>query len=719
MRMSFRNAKLIASFKDTKISRPMKLLLSIVVLTLVSPILQAKVGALSFTQAQGETTIEIVNTLSRKHYKKLKVDDKLSSRLLDGYFDTLDPLKAYFTKEDITKLERLRYSFDDALLKGDLTPAFSVFNVFRERITDRLEENILLLSSDFTFDFALDESLHVSKEGRSWQNSKAGADDYWRKRMKDSLLRLVISGKDIDAARVLLSKRYTSQFERLSQQDGDDAVQVFVNVLTGLYDPHTSYLAPRILENFNIAMSLSLEGIGAVLQREDEYTKIVRIVPGGPADKQGALGADDKIIGVAQDDKPMVDVIGWRLDDVVALIRGKKDSQVRLEVISSATANGDKTSIISITRDKVKLEEQAAKSKVLTITHDGKPFRAGVITVPAFYMDFEAYRKRDPNFKSTSRDVMRLITALRQDERVDGIVLDLRNNGGGSLYEATALTDLFIDPGPVVQIRHANQRISREQKARQRPFYDGPLLVLINRLSASASEIFAGAIQDYGRGIVVGNTSFGKGSVQVLAPLKQGRLKLTESKFYRVSGQSTQHRGVIPDIIFPSYFDSKEIGESSQDNALPWDSIRKVDHRFYQNISPWLPALEEKHHQRTRVDPDWLFMLDEITLISEQRAIKNFSLNQTTRENLKTEREEKWLEIENQRRVAQKQIAFESVEAAENFHKQQKEDESAPDPVLNAASHLLLDYANMTASSKNARLAEQSHRAGERKEGGS
>jgi carboxyl-terminal processing protease len=676
----------------------MKLLSFAITITLflLASTAYGKTEPLVFTKEHSQTAMEIIDTLSSKHYKKQTIDDNFSSRLLDSYFDALDPLKVYFLQSDVAQFEATRYSFDEALANGDLAQGFAIFNLFRERIAERLESNIALLESDFSFDFSLEETINLDRDSRSWMANEAETDNYWRKRMKDSLLRLVLSGKEPDAARELLRKRYANQLKQLARQDADDAVQGFINVLAGIYDPHTSYLAPRTLENFNISMSLSLEGIGAVLQMEDEFTKIVRIVPGGPADKQGSLAAEDKIIGVAQDDDAMVDVIGWRLDDVVDLIRGKKDSRVRLEVIPG-TSDGDKTTIVAIIRDKVKLEEQAAKSEVIELKQGDKNFRAGVITVPAFYMDFEAYRQRDPNFKSTSRDVMKLIIDLKK-EGVDGIILDLRNNGGGSLYEATSLTDLFIHPGPVVQIRHADQHVSREQRARQRPFYDGPLIVLINRLSASASEIFAGAIQDYGRGLVAGTTSFGKGTVQVLAPLKQGRLKLTESKFYRVSGQSTQHRGVVPDIDFPSYFDLEEVGESSQDNALPWDSIREVRHRMYEDFDPLLSVLKTQHRQRVETDPDWQFMLDEIALINEQRALQTFTLNKASREQLKQQREEKWLAIENIRRQKRDEPVFESTDAVEAFRKQQKEDEKTPDPILQETAHLLADYTHAAAS---------------------
>ena len=684
----------------------MKLLSFTITLFLLATTAYAKTEPLVFTQQHSQSAREIIDTLGSKHYKKQVIDDDFSSRLLDSYFDALDPVKVYFLKSDVMQFEANRHTFDEDLEVGDLTRGFAIFNRFRERISDRLESNVKLLESDFRFDFSLEEIINHDRDTRTWMTSQAEADDYWRKRMKDSLLRLVLSGKEPDAARELLRKRYANQLKQLARQDADDAVQGFVNVLAGIYDPHTSYLAPRTLENFNISMSLSLEGIGAVLQLEDEFTKIVRIVPGGPADKQGTLAAEDKIIGVAQDDAAMVDIIGWRLDDVVDLIRGKKNSLVRLEVIPGTSKVGDKTKIVTITRDKVKLEEQAAKSKVIELGQDDEKFRAGVITVPAFYMDFEAYRQRDPNFKSTSRDVMKLIADLKE-QSVDGIILDLRNNGGGSLYEATALTDLFIHPGPVVQIRHADQRVSREQRARQRPFYDGPLIVLINRLSASASEIFAGAIQDYGRGLVAGTTSFGKGTVQVLAPLEQGRLKLTESKFYRVSGQSTQHRGVVPDITFPSYFNLEEVGESSQDNALPWDSIREVRHRMYEDFNPLLSVLKTQHQQRIETDPDWQFMLDEIALIREQSTLQTVSLNKTRREQLKEQREEKWLSIENKRRLKRHESVFETTDAVEAFRKQQKEDEKTPDPILQETAHLLADYTRAAAASLEVRLVKE------------
>lgn len=661
----------------------------------------AALAPLTFTNSQSQTVGEIIGKLSKHHYRKLNIDDELSTKLLKNFLENLDSSKSYFLASDIAEFAELDKTLDDSLLAEDLTSAFTIFNRFRIRMEQRLNANIKLLESDFEFDFETEESLLLDNDQRHWPSSEAAAHDYWRKRMKDALLRLTLSGKATHEARALLIKRYTTQLKQLTQQDNEDAFQFFVNALTELYDPHTDYLSPRTLENFNIAMSLSLEGIGAVLQAEDEFTKVVRIVPGGPADKEASLRAGDKIISVAQGVEELTDVIGWRLDDVVELIRGKKDTLVRLEVLSGVGEANDKSKVITIVRDRVKLEEQAAKSEIIEIPSGADIYRVGVIKIPAFYMDFEAYRNRDPDFKSTTRDVQQLLIELEKAD-VQGIVLDLRNNGGGSLLEATALTDLFVDPGPVVQIRHANHRISRNQRSRRGPFYRGPLVVLINRLSASASEIFAGAIQDYGRGLVLGSTSFGKGTVQVMAPLKQGQLKFTESKFYRVSGDSTQHRGVIPDISFPSYYDLNDIGESNQAHALPWDRIHGVKHSTHNNFEQLLAELRQRHVTRVSSDPGWSFMLDEISQLEKQRSITQISLKKATREAMQKERELTLLSIENKRRQALGKSVFNSFEqwqqATEDEQDKARENPVSTDldPILREAGNLLIDYVDLS-----------------------
>ncbi|MCP3675960.1 MAG: tail-specific protease, partial [Gammaproteobacteria bacterium] len=387
--------------------------------------------------------------------------------------------------------------------------------------------------------------------------------------------------------------------------------------------------------NFDIDMKLSLDGIGAVLQSEDVYTKIVRLVPKGPADKTGEVKADDQIVGVGQGEEPLVDVIGWRLDDVVDLIRGKKGTVVRLEVLPNKSGADANTKIVSITRDTVKLEEQSAKAEVIEVVRNDKTIRFGVIDIPKFYIDFQAMYKGKPDYKSTTRDVRKLIKEL-EEQKVAGIIIDLRYNGGGALIEATQLTGLFIDKGPVVQERSYQNEISVRGDPDAGTLYDGPLAVLVNRSSASASEIFAAAIQDYGRGIVLGEQTFGKGTVQVIQSLDKrkkaeeasmGQLKFTFSKFYRINGESTQHKGVIPDIAYPSAFSGDDFGESSQKNALPWDTISPVDYLPVANITNFFPLLKDAHINRITTDKEFRYLIDDINEYLEHNDDKSLSLN--------------------------------------------------------------------------------------------
>ena len=521
------------------------------------------------TDSQRETIVEMIEQLENRHYTKHRYDDDLSSAHLDSYIDSLDRAKMFFTAADLAEFEQYRTAMDDQLHDGNIEAGFVIFNRFQQRLENRLERVIEALPSAVeSMDFSVEESFDLETDELAWAKSDAELDERWRKRVKNEVLSLKLAEKPRDEIATTLSRRYQNQLKRVRQYNGQDVFQIFANSLTELYDPHTNYLSPRRSENFNINMSLSLEGIGAVLQQEDEYTKVARLVAKGPADKQGELKPSDRIVAVGQgEDGPMEDVIGWRLDEVVELIRGPKDSTVRLEVLPAKAKSADQHKVITIVRNKVKLEEQSAQKKVLEIPDGDKVHKVGVIDIPAFYIDFDAMRRGDEDYKSTTRDVKRLLQEL-QDEGVEGIVIDLRNNGGGSLQEANELTGLFIEYGPTVQIRHSSRRVWRDGKRLKTSYYDGPLVVLINRLSASASEIFAGAIQDYQRGIIVGDRSFGKGTVQTLIPLTEGQLKITESKFYRISGDSTQHRGVVPDIDFPSIYDPDEIGESSLDHAL-------------------------------------------------------------------------------------------------------------------------------------------------------
>ncbi|MCK9502802.1 MAG: carboxy terminal-processing peptidase [Porticoccaceae bacterium] len=672
----------------------------------------AKTEPLEFTPSQVQTTLEMLEKLGNKHYAKKALNDEVSRELLDNYLESLDPSKTYFLAEDIEKFNQWQFSLDDSLKQGDLTPGFEIYNLYLKRVIDRLNHSIALLENSAGFDFTIDETIDYNEENATWATTMEELDELWRKRIKDSYLRLMLAEKEENEIPALLIKRYKNALKRIEQSDAEDAHQLYMNALTSLYDPHTSYFSPRQLENFNISMSLKLEGIGAVLQSDDETTSVVRVIPGGPAAQQGILAPEDKIVGVGEGDKPIEDVVGWRLDDVVDLIRGAKGTLVRLEIIPAKGESAGVNKVISIVRDEVKLEEQAAKSRILELENDGKPYKVGVIDLPAFYIDFEAFNKRDPNYKSTTRDVAKLLKELKK-ENVDGIVLDLRNNGGGSLFEVTTMTDLFINPGPVVQIRKDDQ-ISRGYRSRKPPLYDGPLVVLINRLSASASEIFAGAIQDYGRGLVVGTQSYGKGTVQALVPLHEGQVKLTESKFYRVSGDSTQHRGVVPDISFPSLYSLDEIGESSKDHALPWDKIHGIPITKHGNFADDLDELAKEHRARAQSDADYLYLVKELELNQARRDNLVVSLNLQRRKQELDEFQVALFELENARRSAKNQPPFASIEewkqqdgSADAGDEDSESDDNASaqadvpledDPFLKEAGMILVDGIQLNGS---------------------
>ena len=631
--------------------------------------------AIKTEDGQSSVYREVLDRLASRHYRTQKVDDALSQRYLDEYIGLLDAGKNYFLQSDIDEFEQWRLKLDDLAKRGDIKPGFIMFNRLRDRAMAQLQNNIALLEdSEFQFDFSGEASIILDGDERDWLASPEAADAFWLKRMTDALIRLLLNEKDLEEARELVAKRFKNQIKQFDQRDSQDVFQLYTNALGSLYDPHTSYLSPRTNENFKINMSLSLTGIGAELTTEDDYTRVSRLIPGGPADLQGVLKAEDKIVGVGQAEKPIVDVIGWRIDEVVELIRGEKDTKVRLELIPSK-GDSSNTKTITIIRDKVKLEDKSAQSTILEIDLNGEAFKLGVIDIPAFYMDFEAYRARDPEFKSTTRDVYNLVEELTE-ANVDGIVLDLRNNGGGSLYEATSLTDLFIDYGPVVQIRDAEQKVYRNHRASRRAAYSGPLIVMINRLSASASEIFAGALQDYGRALVVGTQSFGKGTVQEVTALSEGQLKMTISKFYRVSGDSTQHRGVIPDIAFPSLHDIEKIGESEQDNALPWDRIHRVPHQTQDHLMPYVAPLTASHLKRRSADPDFASLVERIKLSDDWEMDKSLSLNLEQRR----ARSERWdiglFESENRRLVAKGEEPFADLAA---WKDNDEEDEESGD----------------------------------------
>lgn len=642
-------------------------------------------------------SLNVVELLRRHHYNKPPLDDERSRKIYENYLKLLDPSRSYFLASDIAEFDRWSEQFDDFLKSGELQPGFIMYKRQLVRMRDRLEFAIKQIEAMDKIDFGVDESLQVDREEAAWPKNKAELDDLWRKRIKDEILRQKINGRDDKAISEQLGKRYKSQLARLEQTRGEDVFESYLNAFTQTYDPHTTYMSPENAENFDINMSLSLEGIGAVLQGDNEYVKVVRLIPASPAEKSKGIAPADKIIGVAQDKGEMVDVIGWRLNEVVKLVRGPKGSVVRLEVIPASNAPSDLSSkVVSITREKIKLEEQAAKKSILNLDSDGQTRKVGVIEIPTFYQDFRAAHAGAKDYTSTTRDVKRLITELKK-ENVDGIVIDLRNNGGGSLQEATELTGLFIDRGPTVLVRSSDGRVDVLGDDVPGVHYSGPLVVLINRLSASASEIFAGAMQDYHRALVLGDQTFGKGTVQQLQELNHGKLKLTLAKFYRVSGQSTQHRGVLPDIAFPSMVDIKEIGESALPDAMPWDSISPAIPPARDPFKPHIPELTARHEKRIADDPDFIFSRKRLALAQELMNNTVLSLNEQKRRAQQADIEARQLALENARRTAKGQEPLAALEKVDENALPTEEDKKSPedDAYLAETGKILLDYLNI------------------------
>ncbi|MBF4208471.1 tail-specific protease [Pseudomonas donghuensis] len=650
-------------------------------------------------------SLNVVELLKRHHYSKPPLNDARSVIIYDSYLKLLDPARSYFTASDIAEFDKWKTQFDDFLKSGNLDPGFTIYKRYLDRVKSRLDFALAELSKGVdNFDFTTKESLLIDRKDAPWMKNQAELDDLWRKRVKDEVLRLKIAGKEPKAIQELLTKRYKNQLTRLDQTRAEDIFQAYINTFAQSYDPHTNYLSPDNAENFDINMSLSLEGIGAVLQSDNDQVKIVRLVPAGPAAKTKQVAPADKIIGVAQGNKEMVDVIGWRLDEVVKLIRGPKGSVVRLEIIPASNAPNDQTTkIVPITREAVKLEEQAAKKSVLKLKQDGRDYKLGIIEIPAFYLDFKAFRAGDPEYKSTTRDVKKLLTEL-QKEKVDGVVIDLRNNGGGSLQEATELTSLFIDKGPTVLVRNSDGRVDVLEDENNGAFYKGPLALVVNRLSASASEIFAGAMQDYHRALILGGQTFGKGTVQTIQPLNHGELKLTLAKFYRVSGQSTQHQGVLPDIDYPSIIDTKEIGESALPEAMPWDTIRPAIKPALDPFKPFLAQLKARHDTRTAKDPEFVYIRDRLALTQKLMNEKTVSLNEAERRAQHADIESKQLALENTRRKAKGEEPLKELKKEDEDALPVEPDDTKPedDAYLAESGRILLDYLGLnTAVAKN------------------
>ncbi|WP_448212991.1 carboxy terminal-processing peptidase [Colwellia sp. MEBiC06753] len=620
----------------------------------------------------------ITAQFTRAHYKQVKVDDALSSEIFDRYIKQLDYAKNVFLASDIQGFEQYRDDFDQVVVRGKLDVAYDMYNLNLQRRLERYQYALTLL--DKPFDFTADEEYVFDREEAEFPKTSAELDELWRQKVKYDALNLTLTGKEWDKVQEILTKRYKYAIKRLKQSESEDVFQLVMNSFARVVEPHTSYLSPRNAERFQMEMNLSLEGIGAVLRAEEDYTVIQSVVNGGPADKSKQIKPKDRIVGVAQDKEDFVDVIGWRLDDVVDLIKGPKGSNVRLQVLPADSDDDSSIKVVSIVRDKIKLEDRAAKSEVYyenELEKTGK--KLGVITIPSFY-------------NNLSRDVKAELDKLKA-EQVEGVIVDLRGNGGGSLTEATLLTGLFIDKGPVVQVRDGANRVQVNADRDGYTYYDGPLTVMVDRYSASASEIFSAAIQDYGRGVIVGEHTFGKGTVQQHRGLGRvydlyekplGSIQFTIAKFYRINGGSTQHRGVMPDITFPSAIDPEDWGESKEENALPWDQIAKARYNKLDDLSADLTYLNSLHQERIKDNDEFNYLLSDIEEYKAEKDKKSISLNLAERKKQREERKVKQLARANERLTM---LGRKTIEDIEDF----PEDLEDLDPFLDETAKITFD----------------------------
>jgi carboxyl-terminal processing protease len=649
-------------------------------------------GAIAPTDAQRSTARKVGRILEEAHYSRAPIDDKMSELVYTRYLDFLDGQRSYFLTSDIAEFAAYRLKFDDMIRTGDIEPAYLIFNRFQQRNRERMENAIALLKTEP--DWTVNESFEFERAKAPWPATAAEMNDLWRKRVKNDALSLILTGKQWPEAADILRKRYERVLKRVDQITPEDVFENLMNAYARSFDPHSSYFSPRNSEEYRIQMSLNYEGIGASLQLIDDYVTIMNVIEGGPAAVAGTLNTNDRITGVGQGkDGPFTDVIGWRLDDVVQLIRGKAGTNVRLQVLAAGAAPGTTEKVLDFIRNKVTLEAQAAHKEVKTVVRNGKTLKVGVITVPGFYQDIAAQNAGDQNYRSTTRDTLKLLKELK-GENIDGLVLDLRGDGGGYLPEATALTGLFIDHGPVVQLRDTTGRLEVLDDPEPSPAYDGPLAVLVDRFSASASEIFAGAIQDYHRGVILGQRTFGKGTVQNLVPLDRwsqkptsGQLTVTIGKFYRVTGESTQHRGVEPDVKLPSPIDMKEVGESALDSALPWDRIAGVPFQASAGTAaaPAVAMLASAEDTRAQKDADYHWLVSDIAAIDTVREQHSISLNLKARREERTRLEKERLDRENSRRVAKNLPPYKTVEEID------KVKDDSPDIVLTQSAEIMGD----------------------------
>jgi carboxyl-terminal processing protease len=648
------------------------------------------------TERQRRVSKLVSNVIERSHYRQSPINDPVSALVLDRFIEQLDGSRSYFLASDIAEFERYRYQLDDAVVSGQLEPVFAIFNRFQVRNRERVAYALDLLKTEP--DFTVEESFEFDRTKAAWAKSPAELNDIWRKRVKNDAVSLMLTEKTWAETRDILHKRYERVLKRTEQVTSDDIFEVFMNAFAHVFDPHSSYFSPRNSEEYRIQMSLSYEGIGASLQLVDDYVTVLNILPGGPAAVSGTLTANDRIIAVGEGKTgKLVDVVGWRLDDVVQIIRGKVGTTVRLQILPAGAAPGSPEKSLELVRNKVTLEAQAAQKEVRKVKRGERELTVGVINVPSFYQDFEAKSSGAKDYRSTTRDVRKLIEELKQ-QHMDALIMDLRGNGGGHLTEATALSGLFIPGGPIVQLRETGGRVEVLDDPEPNIAWDGPLIVLVDRFSASASEIFAGAIQDYGRGLIVGQQTYGKGSVQNLYPLDRyalgpdpgfGQLTVTIGKYYRVTGESTQHRGVQPDISMPTAISTEEVGESTRESALPWDRIRPVDFGRETQLSQTVASLEHSHEERIASDPDFRLLLGDLDSFEKVRTQKKVSLNLKTRVAEREQIEKERLARENERRAArgmQPLAKLSDLNGAE-----------PPDAVLSETAEIAADLSGMNS----------------------
>ena len=633
----------------------------------------------------------VTRFVERAHYSRIQIDDELSAEILNNYIEALDPNRHYFRQSDITYFTRYSDALDDVVRSGTLDPIFDIFRLYRLRAQQNLDYALSLMDTEM--DFSVDEDYAFDRKDMSWIATPDEMHDLWRRRVKNDVLGLVLADKDWAGATEVLAKRYGRVLKRINELDSNDVFETFMNSFARTLDPHSSYLSPRQSEEYRIQMSLSYQGIGASLQTDDELVQVLNIIAGGPASIDGRLEPNDRITAVGQgDDGEMIDVVGWQLDDVVQLIRGPSGTVVRLQILPADALPGADENVLELVRDKVKLEEQAAKSERIEVERDGQSRHIGVISIPSFYQDYDARNRGEEDYVSTTRDVQRLISEM-EDEGIDGLIIDLRGNGGGHLSEATGLTGLFIGNGPVVQLKDTSGRIEVLDEQHKKSVYDEPMVLLVDRFSASASEIFAAAIQDYRRGVVIGQRTFGKGTVQNLYILDQyarkvpepglGQLTLTIGKYYRITGGSTQHRGVLPDIDLPSAVDPGIIGESSRERALPWDQIKATGFHAGQPLDSEIAFLNQYQIDRMQDDPDIQYLMSDIAAIEELRSQKTVPLNLEARKIEREARREARLQRENERRTA---LGLNPIESLDDI-----DVEEQPDILLDQAAQIVLD----------------------------